>query len=406
LFILKKQVYYYPEVIMKRIVPFFIVLCATTALFAQEAAVTTTTQLDGVVKDIARNLNVRLLSAEAQKISVGQFVFQDRIVPLGNYWNTQLTQELASLPARRWLLLSGPAADADYVISGEIVEIVNAVRVYTRLIRTSDRSINSSAQSDFNRDAFIAELLAGGGPSPVVRDAWEPDSMANPVPVPLGEDSSFPVMNRTIHASTDEDFFLLVPDKDGLMTCETTGDMDTYMYLYDESGRQLAENDDGGSGNNARIRQSVRAGGRYIAKVKGYGGEAGSYGFRAYLTPEVRAEPDEYEPDDTFEQAKDIVIGVPQQHTFHSDDDVDWVKFQITSAGDYTIRARGVNSNRLDTCIELFDSNQRSIGDDDDGGDNLDSMLSLRLDPGTYYLKVRCLESSPGQPCLISVTAE
>jgi hypothetical protein len=186
---------------------------------------------------------------------------------------------------------------------------------------------------------------------------------------------------------------------------ETTGRMDTYMELYDAETREmLEENDDGGEGNNARIRYSVQGGQRYIVKVRGYSSsETGSYAFRAYLPSQARLAPDEYEPDDDSSSASLIDIGKPQQHTFHTGDDVDWVKFQVTHAGRYTIRARGVNSDRLDTYMELFDANLNSIAEDDDGGDNLDSRISQQLGNGLYYLKVWCLDDEPGQPYTISV---
>jgi serralysin len=176
------------------------------------------------------------------------------------------------------------------------------------------------------------------------------------------------------------------------------------MELYDaETRAELAEDDDGGSGGNARIRYTVRAGGRYIARVRGYSGETGSYGFRAYIVEQVRLSPDEYEEDNSFSTAKPINIGETQQHTFHSGDDVDWVKFQITAAGTYRIRARGVDSASLDTYIELYDSNQNSIDENDDGGDDYDALLSLRLEGGTYYLKVETLDDNPGEPYTISI---
>ena len=149
---------------MKRLVSVFAIFFAVSVLYAQTAE-TTALQLDGVIKTIAANLNKRLSTEGAQKVAMGQFTFQDGIPSLGSYWNTQLVQELAAIPNRPWTLLSGPAADADWTISGEIVEIVNMVLVYTRLIRARDRSIAGSIQSDLNRDPFVAELLAGGGNS-------------------------------------------------------------------------------------------------------------------------------------------------------------------------------------------------------------------------------------------------
>jgi hypothetical protein len=232
--------------------------------------------------------------------------------------------------------------------------------------------------------------------------------MGSPLTVEIGTSVDAPVINRTLHSGEDQDFFLLALNRDGSLIMETTGSLDTYMELYDaDSGSQIADNDDGGSSSNARIRQTVQAGRRYIAKVGGYdSGETGNYGFRAYMVEQIRIAPDEFEADDDFSSAKDISIGTPQQHTFHSGDDVDWVKFQITQAGRYIIRAQGVRSTRLDTYIELFDSDRNAIDENDDGGEDLDSLLLVRIQAGTYYLSVKCLDSEPDQPYTISITSE
>jgi hypothetical protein len=120
--------------------------------------------------------------------------------------------------------------------------------------------------------------------------------------VELGVNEGASVVSRTIHNSDDHDYFLLVPDRAGILIMETTGNMDTYMELYDiDSGEYLEENDDSGSGGNARIRQTAGPGKRYIAMVRSYGSETGSYGFRAYLNGQVHTAPDEYEEDGAAE---------------------------------------------------------------------------------------------------------
>jgi hypothetical protein len=419
---------------MKRLPLFFVCLIGASvvsALYGQSAAeiapapapaspppaeAQPLTRLDSAVKSVAAEIHKKLSAEGTPKAGVGQFTYRDSIPSLGVYWNTQLIQELTNIPNRSWTLLSGPAADAEWTVSGEIVEIANTVRLYTRLVRTRDRAIQAGVQSDIPRDEFIADMLSdggsggrggGGGSSSISRDAYEPDSRENPLAVEIGANAEAPYINRTIHASSDEDFFLLTPDRDGSLTAETSGSIDTYMEFYDAaSWTKLSEDDDGGSSGNARIRQTVRAGSRYVAKVRGYSGDTGSYGFHAYITGQVRPTPDEYESDDSFSSAKEISVGTPQRHTFTNGDDVDWVKFRITQAGRYTIRARGVNSNRLDTYIELFDSNQNVIEEDDDGGENMDSRISVRLEAGTYYLKVECLDDEPNQPYTISVETE
>jgi hypothetical protein len=371
-------------------------------------------QLDSTVKELAADIGRRIAAGgNAPKISVGQFSYRDALPPLGSDWASQLTEELANIPNRTFIVLADGPAGAEWTISGEITEIATTIRVYTRLIRASDRSITVSLHSDFERTEHMVDMLAGGGndrsSSSSARDMYEPDSMDNPHVTQIGVNDSAPVINRTLHSSDDQDFFLLVPGEgmEGILVMETTGSMDTYLELYDADAREeLATNDDGGSEGNARIRYTVLPGSRYIAKVRGYSDDTGSYGFRVYLSEQSRPTPDEYEVDDSFSTAKDISIGTPQQHTFTTGDDVDWVKFEVAQAGRYTIRARGVNSNRLDTYIELFDANQNGIDEDDDGGENYDSRISRRLERGTYYLKVHCLDDEPDQPYTINITAE
>jgi len=382
---------------------------------SQEASnVNSAAQMDSAVKTLAGNLNKKFVEEKAKKIAIGQFAYRGNAVPLGLYWVNQLTEELANTPNRAYIVLSAGPADADWTISGEFIDTPNnTIRIYTRLIRTENRAIEASFHFDFERNGQINVLLSGGGggsqggrSSSVVMDSMESDSFDNPVTYEIGVDDNAPVVNRTFHDG-DEDFFLLIPANDGQLVMETTGNVDTFMDFYNaETRERLAQNDDGGNNENARIRYSVQSGRRYIAKVRGYDGETGEYGFRSYLIVQIRLTQDEYEPDNDSASAKQIEIGTSQQHTFHNSNDVDWVKFQITRAGRYVIRTRGVNTDRLDTYIELFDSNMNSIDEDDDGGENVDSRLSLRLENGTYYLKTEYLGENADQPYNISITAE
>jgi hypothetical protein len=394
---------------MKRFVFFFAVFFTLSVIYGQDSGAVIL-RLDNAVKSLALELNGKLASERGGKVAVTQFAYKNSIPQFSSYWATQLVEELINIPNRSFILLSGESADL--IVSGEIIEMARVVRVYTRLIRSSDRSVVANFHSDLESDSFISEMLldggghSGGSPS-TYRDMYEPDSFDNPLPAEVSSNSDAPVINRTIHGSGDEDFFLLVPGSDGSLIMETTGNTDTVMEFFEAGSRSsLAENDDGGSDGNSRIRYTVRAGSRYIAKVRGYSGEEGSYGFRVYIIEQVRILPDEFENDDSFSSAKEIQTGTPQRHTFTSGDDIDWVKFTVNQPGRYLMRARGINSNRLDTYIELYDSNRNAIDDDDDGGEDMDSRLSVRLERGTYYLKVECLDNEPDQPYTISIEAE
>ena len=369
-------------------------------------------QMDSAVRELSRDIHNRLAAGRAQSVAIGQFVFQGTITPLGSYWANQITEELTGISGRSYTLLAGGNTDASHLISGEVTVVADIIRVYTRVIRTGDRAVEAVFHSDFEKNGAFTEMLfsndSRGRSLYFPMDEWEPDSMENPVPYAISGGESVSVMNRTIHNGNDQDFFLVVPANDGWLVMETTGDVDTLMELYNaDSGERLAQDDDSGLGNNARIRYTVQAGHRYIIKVWGYDeSEVGNYGFKAFFSVPVTLPPDNYEPDDSFDLAKWIDIGTPQQHTFHDEYDVDWVKFQVNQRGRYTIRARGVNSNRLDTYIELYDESLDKIGEDDDGGEYLDSRLSRTLSAGLYYVKVSCLNSEPDQPYTISIEAE
>jgi hypothetical protein len=503
---------------------FFFVL---NTIFSQTAE-SPVVQMDEAIRNLARDIHAKLVEKRAERIAIGQFVYNNNsITPLSSYWSNQLIGELANISVRNYSIISGGTNDAEWTISGEIVLAADIIRVYSRLIQSSNRAIEGSFQSSFQRNEQINSMIVSvnsGGSSSTGSDQYETDSWENPVSYTIGSSQSVPVMNRTITAE-DEDFFLLVPERDGRLTAETTGSIDTYMYLYnydneeelssnDDGGQGsnarisynvragmryiakvrgyssstsgsygfrayiiiregasswdnpvsfeigngednvsvlqrtlntgdedyfllvpnrdgrltiettgrtdtyielfdagsrdlLGENDDGGQSNNARIRYNVTAGNRYIAMVRGYSGSvSGSYGFRAFFPGTGMLPSDQYEPDDDPSQAKAIETGVSQQRTFHSENDVDWVQFQVSRAGRYVIHARGVNSNRLDTYIELFDGSMNSIAEDDDGGDSMSSRLSINLNSGTYFLKVWCIDEEPNQAYTLSVEAQ
>ena len=512
---------------MKKITAIFLIFFfAAAIIFAQETE-SPIVQMDEAVKNLANSIHAVLTEKRAENVIIGQFTYMDGIPPFSSYWVNQLTVELTNMRGRNYTILSGNSQDAKWTIVGEIVQAADIIRVFTRLIRLSDRAIEGSFFSTFRRNEHINDMIsqasANTGSSSSVRDAREPDSWESPVNYTLGTNPNVPVMNRTI-TEGDEDFFLLTPDRDGRLTAETTGNIDTIMHLYNyDSGDEIASNDDGGQGTNARITQNVRANTRYLAVVRGYGSSTtgpygfraflivregassfenpisyeigmsdetavtvnrtlqngdedyfllvpsrsgrltiettgrtdtymelfdsdeelldenddggsnynarirfnvvagntyyavvrgynqettGNYGFRAFFPASGSMAPDEYEPDNEPSQAKPIEIGSSQQRTFHSSDDVDWVSFQITQSGRYVINVRGVNNNRLDTYIELYDNNTNLIAEDDDGGDSLSSRLSVNLAAGTYLLKIWCLDEEPNQGYTLNIAEQ
>jgi hypothetical protein len=394
----------------KRLLPVLCFFFAVSLSYGQNAA-NPVARLDDAVKSLAADISKKIPAGENQRVAVNAWTYYDSAPAFSFYWAAQLAEELTNISGRSFILAAGGPVAADWTLSGEIIEAAGVIRVYTRLIRSGDHAVAASFHSDFEPGDYLVEMLStggssSGGRSSVARDSYEVDSFENPLAVEIAVDSGGPVINRTIHIENELDFFLLTPNRDGALVMETTGDMDTIMKLYNASEIELASNDDGGSGSNARIRHRVRSGERYIARVRNYGSGTGRYGFRAWLTEDATLSADEYEDDNDCVSAKEISIGTPQQHTFTTGSDVDWVTFSIDRAGRYVIRTRGVNSTRLDTYIELYDSDLNLVGENDDGGEDYDSRLSVHLQAGTYYLKAGCLNDEPEEPYTIRIDAE
>ena len=274
---------------MKKLYSFIAIFVALTGAIYAQTAGNSVQQIDNTIKTLATDLNRQLVGRRASIITMGPFTFRGGPTPFGSYWVNQLTEELANLPNKTFSISSG--GTSDLMISGEVVMVADIIRVYTRLISRDNMIIISAVHTNIERDSHIMAMLSSSDnssySSSVFADLWEPDDFDNLVPYDIGVGSGAPVIERTFHYvdGGDDDFFLLLPDRDGLLVIETIGGTDTYMELYDADTLELlAEDDDDGSDYNARINYSVRAGKSYVVKVRGYDSSStGSYSFRAYF---------------------------------------------------------------------------------------------------------------------------
>jgi len=113
----------------------------------------------------------------------------------------------------------------------------------------------------------------------------------------------------------------------------------------------------------------------------------------ATMSFDVTAAPgggDEYEPDDLYYQANEILPGESQTHSIVPASDVDWVTFTLPAASQVVVETSGASG---DTRMWLYDENLEQIEFDDDGGSGLFSRIErlCETDPlpaGTYYVKV------------------
>ncbi|MGD8243784.1 MAG: hypothetical protein PVI63_01160, partial [Anaerolineae bacterium] len=123
---------------------------------------------------------------------------------------------------------------------------------------------------------------------------------------------------------------------------------------------------------------------------------------RPTATPELVTDPDEYEPNDSFQEADadqpTLPIQVPLvlQLTFDTKDDADYFRFYTKE--DRFYEATTSNLSLVDTLLEIYDEDRDRVERDDDGGGGFASRATWQADyDGYYYVVVRNNAASPGE---------
>jgi catechol 2,3-dioxygenase-like lactoylglutathione lyase family enzyme len=162
----------------------------------------------------------------------------------------------------------------------------------------------------------------------------------------------------------------------GILTVETSGVLDTYLEAYDTLHNLLGENDDGDDDYNARLAIFAEANISYLFKLRGYDeDETGEY--------EIRA---------TANSVRDLRPGIWHSGSISEDEEI-WYSVRSAETGIMIIETSG----DTDTYINAYDSSLKSIGEDDDGGDELNARLEIFTEAAnTYYFKLTACENESG----------
>lgn len=205
---------------------------------------------------------------------------------------------------------------------------------------------------------------------------------------------------HSIHAAGDVDWVKFRPIQTGTYQIQTSGDGDLKLDLYASNGTTLlATDDDSGVGLNARIGYTLNANTDYYIKAYTYNTSTliDDYGLNIALM--VGSElGDEFENDNSPNNAKPITLGTTQSHSIHIAGDVDWVTFTPTVSAEYTIQTVGSGLN-CDTQLYLYTSLANAQSNsylqwDDDGGTDRNAMISRVLTVGTtYYIKAKAWDT-------------
>ena len=100
---------------------------------------------------------------------------------------------------------------------------------------------------------------------------------------------------------------------------------------------------------------------------------------------------DEYEVDDTWDQSNEILPGTPQDHSFHTAGDVDYVKFTVGAPLTYTIwTTPTLDLDLVDTTLTLYDTDgslELEYNDNDPTNIPFSRITRHFTTTGVYFIK-------------------
>jgi hypothetical protein len=243
-------------------------------------------------------------------------------------------------------------------------------------------------------------------------DEYEPDdamAQANELVLDVPQ-------THTLHVQGDQDWLFLEAEEGTTYIVETLnlkGGTDTIIYLHDESGEELARNDDRDEeGLDSRIIWTADSTGVLHVMIRDFSEQRveAEMEYTISVTLGEPPETDIYEPDDRQDQASEIEIGAYQDHNLHITGDRDWICFQAMADTGYVVETFNLG-DRIDTHITLYDADGHQLAEDDDSGrERLASLLSWTArDTGSLCLLIRDLEdqeAGPGTEYSILVSEE
>ncbi len=394
----------------------FVVLIAFSAAYADDREITLPEKVSSAVDRVVAMVieTVPHSTFEPALIAVRSIELGDGAPPFGELFALTVSTRIAiagepglkvrsHLPVDSYLsefsnLNTGSAreeefsANADYLLIGDAFEASGMLHLLFQIIEVENETILNGLEETLLLDQWIFDLLGTAGNDGdtvyVEPDRFEPDSPDDPLIVTAGET----VMERTIGPPGDEDWYAVeIDDLEGKVILKflTSGDMDTYMEAYgpDDPDTLLAENDDS-IDSNAEVSVLAEGGQTIWVKVRGYDEAVeGYYSFHSESSP---FEGDPQEPDDTMEEANQLMVGYePVTSYILPSEDEDWYFIDIADVPGVNTILSVETIGTLDTFLDLYDADGLAILGNDDGGEGDNARIDMFLEsPGLFYVKV------------------
>lgn len=184
---------------------------------------------------------------------------------------------------------------------------------------------------------------------------------------------------KPVGVSSTESRLDLEIDRAGMYTIHSEGELDVVCRLLDETGAQIAADDDSGQGMNCSM-TTMLAEGQYQIEVVGF--ETGDKG-QSHLI---------YQALTSQEVALDEAVAISLDGQSGTA-----VAFEVAEDGGYMM----MTSGQLDTVCTLFSDQGVEIGRDDDSGEGMNCSLIQRLSAGNYQLIVTTFSDQGGTATFI-----
>ncbi|MFN8486002.1 MAG: CARDB domain-containing protein [Caldilineaceae bacterium] len=226
-------------------------------------------------------------------------------------------------------------------------------------------------------------------------DAAEPnDTPAQAKPLAIGAT----LTQQSFSFPGDQDWFFFDVTANQSIRFETfdlAASTDSYLCIYGaDTSSALACDDDSGAGLGSKLLWQAPTTGRYYLSLRHYSAEAGGKDATYTLTSTLsnaQCDLDPFEPDNQYEQARDITLNAPARiYTLCDEKDEDWARFDIQTSGVYELRAEAQGAD-ADPWLTLYDTDGKTVlFTNDDYTSGLSARILWRFShTGVYYLRMR-----------------
>lgn len=286
---------------------------------------------------------------------------------------------------------------------GADVEADDAPMVAFEATTTGDYTIEvQMASCSTSVCEFGVSILGGGtttsagspgasGPASSSASSCSPTSTRRSVA--LGQSVSGRLTSSSCTRADDsyaEYFRLAVPDRASVTITLRSDDFDAYLGILDARGESIDTDDDGAGGTDSRITKTLDAGTYYVMANTLSDGETGAF----TLTTSVGAAATTCtidRPRSTVALGQTVRGSLSSSSCRRGDDShADVYRLVVSSAQTVAITMR---SDDFDAFLVLQDARGDEVESDDDGAGDTDSRISLRLQPGTYFIVANSLSS-------------